>query len=411
MAKQLSKGRLLAVIEIHKEGTMLKRILRACAILPVLVLLFMFSASPAQAADVRSGDAVIISSGDEINDDLYIAASRITINGTVNGDVVCAGETIEINGVIKGSVIALGSTISIAGEVTNSVRVAGANIDISGKIGRDVLVAGDSVNLVGSSAISRDLFFAARGITVDNFVERNIRGWGDEVAINDAVAGDIEVGATQLTIASTARIQGNLIYVSDNEAIIRTGAQIGGTTTHNLPKERESNFNWGLWNRVMAFLMTLAVGCLLILVAPKKAIAAAEAIKTKPLASLGWGALILFVAPIAILITLVTVIGIPLGLIGILIYGLAIYLAQIAVGLFIGYLIIGYFGKAGSRGVLVGAFALGFSLLTLLKLIPYIGFFLWLATVIFGIGAMALALKKGRTDVTEPAVEVSTLAK
>jgi cytoskeletal protein CcmA (bactofilin family) len=390
---------------------MIKRILRVCAILPVLVLLFMFGASPVQAADVRSGDAVIISSGDEINDDLYIAASRITINGTVNGDVVCAGETIEINGVIKGSVIALGSTISIAGEVTNSVRVAGANIDIGGKIGRDVFVAGDNVNLVDSATISRDLFFAARGITLDNFIERNIRGVGDKVNINSGVAGNVEIGATQLTIASTAKIQGNLTYISDNEAIIHTGAQISGTTTHNLPKEKESTFNWGLWNRVMAFLMTLTVGCLLILITPKKAIAMAEAIKTRPLASLGWGALILFVAPIAILITFATVIGIPLGLIGILLYGLAMYLAQIAVGLFIGYLIIGCFSKTNSRGILVGAFALGFSILTLLKLIPYIGFPLWLATVLFGIGAIALSLKNGRTVVSAQTAEISTPAK
>jgi hypothetical protein len=82
------------------------------------------------------------------------------------------------------------------------------------------------------------------------------------------------------------------------------------------------------------------------------------------------------------------------GLIGLTLYGIAIYLSQIAVGLFIGYWIIGYFSKVESRGVLVGALALGFTILTLLKLIPYVGFpWLWLATVLFGIGAMALSQK------------------
>ena len=43
--------------------------------------------------------------------------------------------------------------------------------------------------------------------------------------------------------------------------------------------------------------------------------------------------------------------------------------------------------------MLVGALALGFAILTLVKLIPYIGPIIWLATVVFGIGAMALSQK------------------
>jgi len=93
---------------------------------------------------------------------------------------------------------------------------------------------------------------------------------------------------------------------------------------------------------------------------------------------------------------------VPVGLIGLTLYGLMIYLSQIAVGLFIGYWIIGYFSKVESRGILVGALALGFAILTLLKLIPYVGFPFWLATVLFGIGAMVLSEKTLRTKVQEP---------
>jgi cytoskeletal protein CcmA (bactofilin family) len=388
---------------------MVKHIARALAIIPVMVLLFMLGASPVQAADVRNGDTIIIASGDEVNDDLYVAASRVIINGTVNGDVVCAGETIEINGVIKGSVIAMGATVSIGGEVTNSVRVAGANVDISGKIGRDLFVAGDTISLVNSATISRDLFFGARSITIDNFINRNIKGYGDKVSINSGVVGDVEIGATQLTIASTTHIQGNLTYVSENEAVIHTGAQINGASTHNLPKAREAtSFNWGIWGKVMAFLMTLVVGCLLIVIAPKKAIAVAETIKKRALVSLGWGAIILFATPIAALLAFITIIGIPVGLIGLTLYGMAIYLSQIAVAIFIGYWIIGYFTKGNSRGVLVGAFAIGFSALTLIKLIPFIGFPVWLATVLFGIGAIVLSLKTGRTVAPSQVSQMST---
>ena len=105
------------------------------------------------------------------------------------------------------------------------------------------------------------------------------------------------------------------------------------------------------------------------------------------------GAIILCATPVAAIITFITVVGVPVGLIGLTVYGIAIYLSQIAVGLFIGYWIISYFIKVESRGTLIGALALGFLILTLLKFIPYVGFPLWLATVFFGIGAMALSLK------------------
>jgi len=111
------------------------------------------------------------------------------------------------------------------------------------------------------------------------------------------------------------------------------------------------------------------------------------------------GAIILVATPVAAIIALITVVGVPVGLIGLVLYGIAIYLSQIAVGLFIGYWIIGYFRKVETRGILVAALALGFTILTLLKLIPYVGFpWLWLATVLFGIGAMALSQKTLRAE-------------
>ena len=139
--------------------------------------------------------------------------------------------------------------------------------------------------------------------------------------------------------------------------------------------------------------MVLIPGIAVILIAPRRAKAVAAAIKVKPLLSLGWGTLLLIATPIAILILCVTIIGIPLGIIGAILYGLVIFFSQVAFGLFIGYWILGYFNNVESRGMLVLAFLLGFVLLSLVKLIPYIGPFIWVVTTIFGIGAMSISHK------------------
>ncbi|MFC2002110.1 hypothetical protein ACFLUZ_06400 [Chloroflexota bacterium] len=373
---------------------MIKHIIKGLVIFPIVMLVMVFAVVPAAAAELRGEDTVIIASGDVIDDDLYVASDRTIINGTINGDVLAAGDTITVNGKINGSIIAVGSTINIDGEVTHAVRVAGGNVNISGNVGGDLVVAGGQIDIASTAIIGRDLVFGAGNIQINAPVGDDVKGGGGEVTIKNVVAGNVEIGAKNLVINSTANIRGNLIYVSENEAEIQPGAKIRGTTTQKMPEVKEPVVpTLGIWGKVITFLMTLLAGTVIILIAPQRATAVAASIRRKPWLSLGWGAIILFATPIAAVVTFITVIGVPVGLIGLTFYGIAIYLSQIAVGLFIGYWIIGYFSNVESRGILVGALALGLTVLTLLKLIPYVGFPLWLATALFGIGAMTLSQK------------------
>ena len=142
---------------------------------------------------------------------------------------------------------------------------------------------------------------------------------------------------------------------------------------------------------------------IIILLAPRRLTSIAESIRSRPGASAGWGALILFVTPIAAIIVCITIIGIPMGLIALALWGIAIYLAQIPVGLFIGRWIIGRFRVVESRAIMLGALAIGLAILTLLRLIPYFGFFVGLAVVLFGLGAVIVAEKKRRAEAREAA--------
>ena len=154
--------------------------------------------------------------------------------------------------------------------------------------------------------------------------------------------------------------------------------------------------------------MALIAGLIIILIAPKRLTSIAEAIRTRPGASAGWGALIVFVTPLAAGFLYLTIVGITAGLITLGLWGIALYLAQIPVGLFIGRCIIGRFRGVEGRGIMVGALALGLVILKLLELvlglipIPYLGFFIGLAVVgIFGIGAVVVSERKRRAEARE----------
>jgi cytoskeletal protein CcmA (bactofilin family) len=380
---------------LYEREKMLQYFIKGLAALLVVIFVTVFTAVPVLAADLRGGETVTVASGEVIDDDLYIAGTNIVIDGTVNGDIFGVGTTIIINGKVNGSVTFGGQDITINGEIANSARLAGTNIIVNGNIGGDLLAGGTNIDVASIAKIGRDILFGASTVRIDGPIEGYIKGAGSEVTVTNGVRGDIELKVDELTITSSANLQGNLTYISENEAEIQPGAQIAGTTTHKVPEVKEPAGPFaGIGGKVIAYLMTLLAGIVIILISPRRSAAVAASIRRKPWLSLGWGAIILFATPIAAIITLFTVVGVPVGLIGLTLYGIVIYLSQIAVGLFIGYWIIGYFSKVESRGVLVGALALGFTILSLLKLIPYVGFpWLWLATVLFGIGAMSLSPK------------------
>ena len=213
---------------------MSKHIFKVLAALVVVMLIMVFAAVPVLAADLRSGDTVTIASGEVINDDLYIAAANTIIDGTINGDIFGVGTTITINGIVNGGVSIAGQTLTVNGKITRSARLAGTNINVNGNIDGDLLAAGTNVNVISTARIGGDFLFGASTVRIDGPVEGYIKGGGSEVILTNGVGGDIELKVDNLTIASTANIQGNLTYTSENEADIQSGAQIGGEITHTL---------------------------------------------------------------------------------------------------------------------------------------------------------------------------------
>jgi cytoskeletal protein CcmA (bactofilin family) len=376
---------------------MSKHVFRGLAALLLAVLATVLVVVPASAAEVRSGGDVTIASGEVIDNDLYLAGNHITVDGTINGELWAAGRTITINGTVNGSLVAIGQTVNINGEVAQTVRAASATVNVSGGIGGDLLAFSGEVIVASVAEIGGDLLLGVGNARIDGPVNGYIHGGGSDVTLADGVGGEVEIRVDSLTVTSGANIQGNLTYTSENEADIQPGAQIGGKTTHKLPKlEDKARFGIfsGVWGKVLGFLMILLVGVIIVLLAPRRTALFADSLRKRPWLSLGWGALILVVTPIAVIVACITIIGIPLGLIALVLYAIAIYLSQIPVALLIGRWIIGRFRGVETRAIMVAALALGLAILSLLKSIPYFGFVVGLATVLFGLGTLVVSWRR-----------------
>jgi cytoskeletal protein CcmA (bactofilin family) len=386
---------------------MSKHIFRGLAALFLVVLVTMLLAVPVSAAEVRGMDEVNVESWEVIDDDLYVAGTTIDIDGTVDGDLWAAGGTLNINGHVTGDVTAAVGTLNIEGVVGGAVRVVGSTINVNGYIGGDLLVGGGTLSIDTNVAIGGDLLFAVGEAYIDGIVNGYVRGAADVVTISNGVGGEVRLGVDELTLTSGAILQGDLTYTSQSEAYIQGGAQILGETNH-----RQPGMKWPLWDspipsvigHLLAFLMIMLIGIIIVLLASKRMALMADTIGQKPWRSLGWGAIVLFGTPIAVIIVCFTVVGIPLALIGLVLYGIALYLAQIPVALWLGRLIIGAFNRLdskakrssrlNSKAMMTGALALGLVIICLLRLIPYVGWFVNLAVILFGLGGALVSLRK-----------------
>jgi cytoskeletal protein CcmA (bactofilin family) len=394
---------LLLVIQ-YKGVIMLKHISKGLAALLIAILVTVLAAVPVMAADFRSEDTITISSGEVVDDDLYIAGSNINIDGTVNGDVWAVGDTININGEVNGSILLMGNEITINGKVSRAARIAGQNININNTINGDLIVGGTNLTVNSNAEIDGDLLFGASIARILGRIAGDAKGGGGQITIANGIGGDVELSVENLTIGSAASIQGNLIYTSNKEAEIQSGAQIKGITSQKIPEVKEpakKGVFAGLGGKILIFLMILVIGIVIIVITPRKMVAMADSIRTNPWQSLGWGALILFVTPIAAIIVCFTVIGIPISLITLALWGMAIYLSQIPVSILIGRLILMRFREVESKGMLIAALAIGLVILALLKWIPVVSVIISLATIIFGLGSLVTSHVRMKTEKAE----------
>jgi cytoskeletal protein CcmA (bactofilin family) len=387
---------------------------RFLALLAAVLTVTILLTAPAGAADVRQGNNLVIPAGEVVNDDLYLFGSGITIEGTVNGDVIAFGDHINIKGPINGNFNGASNYFTVDGDVRDSVRVAASTIYIDGKIGGDLVAAASEIDIAGSGSVGRDLLPAAAMVNVGGPVGKDIRGSAGDFVIGSSVGGNVNIECSTLRLEPSAGIAGDLTYKSKTDAVQAEGSKVGGRIDHIVPPPPETSTTGQSAGQVAGlaasgivmffvilfvlialfkYIAALLTGIIFILLARKFLPGLIETLKGKPWPCLGYGTLFFVLAPIAIFILFMLVITIPLGLIGLAAYMLAIYLASIFIALFIGKWMLRQSADNTHIGPNIGALALGLLILFIVSIIPVIGCLCDLAAVLFGLGAFVLFIR------------------
>jgi cytoskeletal protein CcmA (bactofilin family) len=332
----------------------------------------------------------------QADDDVYMGGTNVEVTQHVQGDLVIAGGHVGTEKRVAGDVLAAGGVVSIGGEVADDVRAVAGDLVLRGRIDGDAIAAGGSVTVGPEAVVGGKAWLAGGDVTVAGRIGGALKVSAGRVRLSGDVGGDVQVIAREVVVEPGAHIGGRLSYRSPVPAQIAPGARIGGPVeAQRFPSPAEE----GLPRRALSatkllYLAGLALaGVVLLRLFPRFALEVARTIGANPWASLGLGLLLLLATPLAGVLLLITIIGIPLAWALLSLYALSLLVAYLTAALFLGDAVARRIGRAylssGARiatlvGALVVLFALGY--------VPMVGGIIQFVALVLGLGAWVLRL-------------------
>ena len=260
-----------------------------------------------------------------------------------------------------------------------------------------VVITGGATVAEGETV--EDVFVVNGPVRIAGTVDGDVFVVSGDTEISGEVTGDVTVIAEPAVIDSGARIDGDLRY-GDEKPEIASGAQIDGEVSDEgwsdlRPDGWVGWVGWAVFWFALA-LSSLALGLLLLLIAPRAADAAYRQAHDGAWGSVAAGLAIFILLPILAVLALATLVGLPLGI--------AVLLALLPLGAIAHVTTLWVVGRAlvkPPRGRVV-AFLTGWAIFSAIALIPFIGILAWLAAIVFGLGVLGLALWRARSPAAPP---------
>ncbi|MFZ3012026.1 MAG: hypothetical protein WA060_03485 [Minisyncoccia bacterium] len=329
------------------------------------------------SAEFKGGEQLSIGKSEKITDDVYAFGGSVMSAGEVDGDLVLAGGNIVVSGDVLADLIVGGGNVNILSNIGDDVRAGGGTVILAGGVKGDALLGGGQVTVSGLG-IGGDMAIAGGVVNLDAPVAGDLFIAGGNVYINAPIGGDVKIEAEKITLGSNAVISGNLTYKAKEEIIKEDGATVLGTVDFKLMERRgvSPKIFFAVFSAVLLwkFLTLLACALVIGLLLRRFHRDLAGIVTDSPWGQMGKGLVTLIVLPFASILLLMTLVGIPFGIIGLLGFAIMMIFAWILTPIIVGSIVYRYFSKreveVSWKTILLGVF-----LFTLLGLVPFVGCF------------------------------------
>ncbi|MEK6189570.1 MAG: hypothetical protein N2A99_01085, partial [Carnobacterium alterfunditum] len=232
-------------------------------------------------------------------------------------------------------------------------------------------------------------------------IEKDAFVGASQVYQNGVINGDLSSSSESLSVGG--KIGGDLDYSSQSKADFLENSEVVGETTWEKMELESDKTSKSMFTTAILIQVLFSVAASLVVwlvvrwIRPDLWTSLAEQIKVSQLKTLGFGALAVVVVPIASLLLMFTIIGIPLGFILLMLYGLSLYISTIILAVFISLWFQKRFSWSNAQSFWV--FLLGLIILTILGIIPVVGWIFGFIIASFGVGSIVLSILNRRTQI------------
>lgn len=340
------------------------------------------------AATFIAENAPKLNKEETVDGNFYSRGNLVSVNGTIHGNAYIAGQTVTITGKIDKDLTVAGQNIILdEASISGDVRLFGGEVTIrKSEIGDEVIVAAAKLNIGKDTKINGTTMVASGESVIDASIGEDLITASGSLSSSAIINGSVYIGGRSISLSPEAQVQGDIFYSSDNKAQIDPSTKITGQV-HQFPPLQSAPSNNHIRLTIWGILTSLVLGFTIISLFYHKTYELSQILIERTWSSFGWGFATIILTPIISVLLITTLIGLPLGIITLFFYILAIYISRIFMAYTLGRLFIGRGNTDTSqrRWYTLGAGILAYFIITS---IPFIGPIFTLFSITLVLGAM-----------------------
>ncbi len=284
--------------------------------------------------------------------ELRLVANQILLEGEVKNDAFMMATAtpwqadqeagrITLAGVCRNDAWALGHSVELSGIVEDHARFLARTIQIHGTIINNALLIGNTIHCTRSADMAAAAWIIGENLIMEGCIEGPARLVGKNVTLAGTFGQDVFIAAQDLVALPGTEIHGNLIYRAPREFIADKRIIIHGQLIReSMPEQLSGQRRPVAWKPFLyqswLFLGALLTALLFTAFFPAFTARVQGQLRYAFWPSLATGMLILSLIPLLVLVALISIIGIPLGMLLVLTLAGLTYIGKIMTALALG---------------------------------------------------------------------------
>lgn len=271
------------------------------------------SANQSSSPQILTGDLVEIT--EPVTAELYVLADRVVIDTQLEQDVLILARQVELQGQILADVRILAQTVQINGEVLGTVSALAQR-----------------VTQLDQSFIASSILAMAQEVVIDGEVGQGVVLAANRVVIGGVVDGITSVHADRLQVTADAELESlNGKVVQSPE--ISDLAIISPEDIELVIEPNQNNWFGEILRKIILFLGFTLLAVVVRFLIPKLGPALSGATLKRPLLSLMFGLIGILVTPPLVLLAAISILGLPVALLGLCLVFVTIIISPVAIAI------------------------------------------------------------------------------